>query len=155
VTFQPIRSTGRHARFDYAQHSITLSEVRRSLLDSLRLPDDSFVPHPVNPERVCIGVLSAAGDDVVPSTARYFGPGAALSRTELLYPVLRSQDGDDAHQVRVAIVSYLDKHDFTTSASQSDGVHFLADDGRLIPLTQRFAFEHQTPPLAITRPSPR
>ncbi len=144
VTFQPIRSSGRNLDYRHEAHHITLSEIRRGLVRGLDLPDNALIPHPVNPERICIGYIrKVVGHDAV--TGKLFNPDApyyeAVART--LYPGRDLTDSivGATDWLRIAIVCYLDKYDYTTVAASQGGIAFLTDEEMLIPFEQRFMFD--------------
>lgn len=144
VTFQPIRATGRHSSFDYSAHSIPLSRLRQRLLRDLSLVDSALVPHPVNPERICIGYIrkSSIGDRAL--TPLVYNPDAITpehDRGPLYMPPsdLTNATGVGVdHILRLAIVSFLDQYDFTTEFSEQEGVCFLSDSGELVAIDRHY-----------------
>ena len=69
VTFQPIQHAGRAEDFDPAIHRLTLTEVRRRILEQSAVfkPDD-IIPVPCNPDCLAMGYALKLGDAVVPLT---------------------------------------------------------------------------------------
>lgn len=140
VTFQPIRASGRHTTFNHHHHSITLSEIRRRLIDNLALSEDALVPHPCNPENICIGYFlrENGGGNLIEATTKIFSPdNPARERiNQLMYfiPELNSPSLRYDELFRIAIVSFLDKYNFTTNQARRSGIVFLTDDGLLAPL---------------------
>ena len=141
ITFQPLRATGRHPSYNYDEHNIVLTEVRRRLIDELRLPSGSLTPHPADPFRVSIGyycrdsftthtpaVIYACGDQ--PSLY------ATIHQQELAAPSVRL--------LRLAIISYYDQHDIIFGTGRPAGIQFLLENGRLISLEERF-LTHKNP----------
>jgi 7,8-dihydro-6-hydroxymethylpterin dimethyltransferase len=71
VTFQPVQVAGRVDGYDDGANRMTLSEVRRKILEqsSRFLPED-LVPVPCHPDALCMGYAFKSGDgDVVPLTS--------------------------------------------------------------------------------------
>lgn len=69
VTFQPVQDAGRNAGFDPATDRITLSEIRRRVVDGGVFGEDDMIPLPCNPESIAIGYGLRNGDTVLPVTA--------------------------------------------------------------------------------------
>jgi len=69
VTFQPIQHAGRAENFDPAINRLTLTEVRRRILEQSTLfkPED-LIPVPCNPDCLAMGYALKLGDAVVPLT---------------------------------------------------------------------------------------
>lgn len=141
VTFQPVRSSGRHADFNYHEHSITLSEVRTRLIEDLGCSGENIVPHPLNPERIAIGYFATECWPMRPLTSK-------ILQTHSLYfdsNETNEQFGDIA-TLRVTIISFLDRFDFTRESSLQGGVVFLTDDEKVVPFDQKFlkiSYENQ------------
>ncbi len=79
VTFQPTQIAGRLENFDAGKDRITLSEVRRSILEQTDVftPDD-LIPVPCHPDAIMMGYALKIGREVLPLT-RYFSPDEVLS----------------------------------------------------------------------------
>ena len=69
VTFQPIQDAGRAQNFDPATDRLTLTEVRRGILEqtSLFRPED-VVPVPCHPDSLAMAYALKLGDRVLPLT---------------------------------------------------------------------------------------
>jgi 7,8-dihydro-6-hydroxymethylpterin dimethyltransferase len=69
VTFQPIQAAGRLERFDPATDRLTLTEVRRKILEqsSVFRPED-LLPVPCHPDSLAMGYALKVGGTVVPLT---------------------------------------------------------------------------------------
>jgi uncharacterized radical SAM superfamily Fe-S cluster-containing enzyme len=69
VTFQPIQHAGRAEAFDPAVHRLTLTEVRRRILEqSPRFKPNDLIPVPCNPDCLAMAYALKLGDTVVPLT---------------------------------------------------------------------------------------
>jgi uncharacterized radical SAM superfamily Fe-S cluster-containing enzyme len=70
VTFQPIQAAGRLEQFDPATDRLTLTEVRRRILDqtSIFKPED-VIPVPCHPDSLAMAYALKAGGQVVPLTS--------------------------------------------------------------------------------------
>lgn len=69
VTFQPIQHAGRAEQFDPAKHRLTLSEVRRGILEqSAHFKPEDLIPVPCNPDCLAMAYAIKLGDAVVPLT---------------------------------------------------------------------------------------
>jgi hypothetical protein len=69
ITFQPVQSAGRIDGYSDAEHRLTLSEVRRRILEqsSLFRPED-LVPVPCHPDALCMGYALKTDRGAVPLT---------------------------------------------------------------------------------------
>lgn len=74
VTFQPIQEAGRLEDYDPARDRLTLTEVRRRILEQTPLfaPED-LIPVPCHPDSLCMGYALKQEGQVVPLT-RYVPP---------------------------------------------------------------------------------
>ncbi|MBO6939697.1 MAG: radical SAM protein [Deltaproteobacteria bacterium] len=83
VTFQPEQHAGRNEGFDPAVHRLTLSEVRRSILEQFPTfqPDD-ILPVPCHPDALAMAyaVKDPAAGTLIPLT-RYVDPELLISGT--------------------------------------------------------------------------
>ncbi|HJU45418.1 MAG TPA: radical SAM protein [Chitinophagaceae bacterium] len=82
VTFQPIQIAGRTENFDPAMDRITLTEVRKKILEqtSVFQPND-IVPVPCNPDALAMGYALKLGGQVFPLT-RYIDPSVLLNNSK-------------------------------------------------------------------------
>lgn len=80
VTFQPIQAAGRLEGYDPQHNCLTLSEVRRRILEqsSLFQPDD-LIPVPCNPDCLAMAYALKLGDQVLPLT-RFISPETLVSK---------------------------------------------------------------------------
>ena len=80
VTFQPIQHAGRATDFDPAQHRLTLTEVRRRLLEQTTVfqPDD-LIPVPCNPDCLAMAYALKLGGGTVPLT-RFVAPETLIAQ---------------------------------------------------------------------------
>jgi uncharacterized radical SAM superfamily Fe-S cluster-containing enzyme len=69
VTFQPVQQAGRLQGYDPAVHRLTLSEVRRRILEqtSVFKPED-LIPVPCHPDSLAMGYAMKLAGEVVPLT---------------------------------------------------------------------------------------
>lgn len=82
VTFQPTQIAGRLDNFNHETNRITLTEVRRKILEQTKIfnPDD-LIPVPCNPDALVMGyVLKIAGNNI-PLT-RYINPTDLLDNSK-------------------------------------------------------------------------
>ncbi|HTG16848.1 MAG TPA: radical SAM protein [Blastocatellia bacterium] len=70
VTFQPIQAAGRLEHYDPATDRLTLTEVRRSILQQSTVfrPED-IIPVPCHPDSLAMAYALKLGDQVVPLTS--------------------------------------------------------------------------------------
>jgi uncharacterized radical SAM superfamily Fe-S cluster-containing enzyme len=70
VTFQPVQSAGRVDGYDDATNRLTLSQVRRKILEQSTLfaPED-LIPVPCHPDALCMGYAFKGEGGVVPLTS--------------------------------------------------------------------------------------
>lgn len=87
VTLQPTQVAGRLENFDTQTDRITLTEVRRRILEQTHVfqPDD-LIPVPCNPDSLVMGYALKIGDEVFPLT-RYINPADLLDngRNTIVY----------------------------------------------------------------------
>ncbi len=69
VTFQPVQQAGRLTNFDSAEHRLTLTEVRRRILEQTRVftPED-LIPVPCHPDSLAMAYALKLAGKVVPLT---------------------------------------------------------------------------------------
>jgi uncharacterized radical SAM superfamily Fe-S cluster-containing enzyme len=69
ITFQPVQQAGRLGGYDPAIHRLTLTEVRRRILEqtSIFKPED-LIPVPCHPDSLAMAYAMKLGDKVVPLT---------------------------------------------------------------------------------------
>lgn len=69
VTFQPVQIAGRTEGFDPARHRLTLTEVRRRILEQTKLfrPED-LIPVPCHPDALAMAYALKLGGKIVPLT---------------------------------------------------------------------------------------
>jgi len=92
VTFQPIQAAGRLDGYDPEHNRLTLSEVRRRILEqsSLFQPDD-LIPVPCNPDCLAMAYALKVGDQVLPLT-RFVSPETLVSKGRNTIVVERDED---------------------------------------------------------------
>jgi uncharacterized radical SAM superfamily Fe-S cluster-containing enzyme len=80
VTFQPIQAAGRLENYDPARDRLTLTEVRRRILEQTRVfePDD-LIPVPCNPDCLAMAYALKLGDATVPLT-RFVSPETLVAK---------------------------------------------------------------------------
>ena len=79
VTFQPTQIAGRLENFEVDENRITLTEVRRKILEQSPIfePDD-LIPVPCNPDALVMGYALKIDNEVTPLT-RYINPDDLLN----------------------------------------------------------------------------
>jgi len=139
VTFQPIRASGRHHDFNYEVNSITLSEVRKQLITDLKIMDKDMVPHPLNPERISIGYFLTDSLIMESITEAIFTNYASLSECPLYFKLNEIDKKYSGRSVlRITIISFLDKFDYSRKFSQQGGIMFLTDTEEVLPIDQHY-----------------
>ena len=69
ITFQPVQAAGRVDGYDDAVHRLTLSEVRRKVLEQSTLfKEDDLIPVPCHPDALCMGYALKNADGAIPLT---------------------------------------------------------------------------------------
>lgn len=82
VTFQPTQIAGRNEHFDPATDRITLTEVRRKILEQTKIFElNDLVPVPCNPDALVMGYALKLNNQVMPLT-RYIDPAILLDNTK-------------------------------------------------------------------------
>ncbi len=80
VTFQPIQAAGRLENYDPARDRLTLTEVRRRILEQTKVfePDD-LIPVPCNPDCLAMAYALKLGDATLPLT-RFVSPETLIAK---------------------------------------------------------------------------
>lgn len=82
VTFQPTQSAGRLENYSDKTDRITLTEVRRKILEQAPVFDtDDIIPVPCNPDSIAMGYALKLGGEVYPLT-RYINPADLLDNSK-------------------------------------------------------------------------
>ncbi|MBX2828765.1 MAG: radical SAM protein [Flavobacteriaceae bacterium] len=82
VTFQPTQIAGRLENFDPSKDRMTLTEVRRTILEQSPLfNSDDLIPVPCNPDALVMGYALKLEDQVFPLT-RYINPSDLLDNSK-------------------------------------------------------------------------
>ncbi|WP_299835109.1 radical SAM protein [uncultured Tenacibaculum sp.] len=82
VTFQPTQIAGRLENFDPEKDRLTLTEVRRRILEqSPVFNSDDLIPVPCNPDALVMGYAFKLGGEVFPLT-RYVNPADLLDNSK-------------------------------------------------------------------------
>ncbi len=82
VTFQPTQIAGRLEGFNTETDRITLTEVRRKILEQTDIfNSDDLLPVPCNPDALVMGYALKLGDEVFPLT-RYINPNDLLDNSK-------------------------------------------------------------------------
>lgn len=82
VTFQPTQIAGRLENFEAATDRITLTEVRRKILEQSPIFNaDDLIPVPCNPDALVMGYALKLGEEVFPLT-RYINPNDLLDNSK-------------------------------------------------------------------------
>ncbi len=82
VTFQPTQIAGRLENFEAATDRITLTEVRRKILEQYPIFNaDDLIPVPCNPDALVMGYALKLGEEVFPLT-RYINPNDLLDNSK-------------------------------------------------------------------------
>jgi uncharacterized radical SAM superfamily Fe-S cluster-containing enzyme len=87
VTLQPTQVAGRLDNFDAMTNRITLTEVRRKILEQTKVFNaDDLIPVPCNPDALAMGYALKLAGNVLPLT-RYINPADLLdnSRNTIVY----------------------------------------------------------------------
>ncbi|WP_299676212.1 radical SAM protein [uncultured Dokdonia sp.] len=138
VTFQPCKITGRNNGFQKELDYITLSEVRQQIIESSNFfTNENFIPHPLNPENICISYLQK--DINIENCTNLLFSNSFKNVDDLKKQMyfLKELDTDDIRYenlFRVSIVSFLDKFNFCTSSVKKSCIHFVTDSDEIIPL---------------------
>jgi 7,8-dihydro-6-hydroxymethylpterin dimethyltransferase len=92
VTFQPIQAAGRLEGYDSEHNRLTLSEVRRCILEQSPLfRSDDLIPVPCNPDCLAMAYALKLGDQVVPLT-RFVSPETLISKGRNTIVVERDEE---------------------------------------------------------------
>jgi len=87
ITFQPVQVAGRNEKFNPATDRVTLTEVRRKILEQTSLfQENDLIPVPCNPDALMMGYALKLNGQTFPLT-RYIDPAVLLdnSRNTIVY----------------------------------------------------------------------
>ncbi|MFI2744289.1 radical SAM protein [Zhouia sp. PK063] len=97
VTFQPTQIAGRLENFNASTDRITLTEVRRKILEQTKIfHDDDLIPVPCNPDSLVMGYALKLNGKILPLT-RYINPSDLLDNTK--NTIVYEQDEDLKQQM--------------------------------------------------------
>ncbi|MEO8671886.1 MAG: radical SAM protein [Tahibacter sp.] len=92
VTFQPIQAAGRLEHYDPARDRLTLTEVRRRILEQSSVFEaDDLIPVPCNPDCLAMAYALKLGDQTVPLT-RFVSPEVLVSKGRNTIVVERDEE---------------------------------------------------------------
>ncbi|MBX7126856.1 MAG: radical SAM protein [Cyclobacteriaceae bacterium] len=112
VTFQPTQQAGRLENFQTQTNRITLTEVRRKILEQTTIfNSDDLIPVPCNPDALVMGYALKLGEDVIPLT-RYINPAELLDKTR--NTIVYEQD----EQLREKMIGLFSTGNSTEAASE-------------------------------------
>ncbi len=116
VTFQPTQIAGRLDNFDTNSNRITLTEVRRKILEQTKIFDkDDLIPVPCNPDALVMGYALKLAGQVFPLT-RFVNPADLLDNSK--NTIVYEQDRE-LHQKMFEIFSTGNSTDKVTSKLHS------------------------------------
>ncbi|SEB84844.1 hypothetical protein SAMN04489761_1945 [Tenacibaculum sp. MAR_2009_124] len=82
VTFQPTQIAGRLDNFNHEKDRITLTEVRRKILEQTEIfTHDDIIPVPCNPDALAMGYILKLNGSNIPLT-RYINPSDLLNNSK-------------------------------------------------------------------------
>lgn len=116
VTLQPIQAAGRLEQFDPARDRLTLTEVRRKVIEQSALfSEEDMIPVPCNPDSLAMGYALKMDGEVYPLT-RWLDPTVFIegARNTIVF--------EHDHSVKNAIFKL-----FATNLSPEKQSHCLAD----------------------------
>jgi len=95
VTFQPTQVAGRLDNFDPEKDRITITEVRRKILEQTDVfNSDDLLPVPCNPDAIVMGYALKIDNEVMPLT-RYVNPNDLLDNTR--NTIIYEREGEELH----------------------------------------------------------
>jgi len=145
VTFQPVKASGRNESLTGTEQLIDLGSVRNRLLaENLGFGGEDLLPHPMNPENICIGYLLRASDSVRPVTKELCGSeGHWKPLGNSLFVLPKHDMGQLKFDAlfRVAIISFMDKYTFARELLPYSPVGFITPSGLAVPLDAYYMFE--------------
>jgi uncharacterized radical SAM superfamily Fe-S cluster-containing enzyme len=144
VTFQPIKAAGRTDSLKGTDGLIDLANVRRAIINAnVGFQETDLVPHPMNPENICIGYLIRKGITTKPVTNKLMPILAsqhALSESLFFLPKHNTFEYNYNNLFRVAIVSFMDKYNFFEELIPFSTIGFLTPLGHTIPLDSYYMY---------------
>jgi len=102
VTFQPTQIAGRLKNFNHETDRITLTEVRRKILEQTEIfTSDDLIPVPCNPDALVMGYVLKLEENYIPLT-RYINPTDLLdnSKNTIVY-----EHDEELHQKMFEVFS--------------------------------------------------
>jgi len=173
VTFQPVQQAGRLLNYTSAEHRLTLSEVRRRILNqTTHFKPEDLIPVPCHPDSLAMGyALKLAGKVIRASleqspdlrnqvfklfSTNHSPQSQASTLRELLCclpQVLAPKNLGYDNLFRILIVQFIDAQTFDLRSIKKTCIHIAHPDGeRLIPFDTYNMFYRDT--LEQTRLAP-
>ena len=104
VTFQPVQDAGRNTGFDPAEHRLTLTEVRRRILEQTSLfRSEDLIPVPCNPDQLAMAyaIKSKPGE----GAAKVVPLSGMIDRETLLHATRNTIVFESDQRLRAEVVS--------------------------------------------------
>lgn len=138
VTFQPVKETGRSDTYNKELNYITLTEIRNRIINENEHFSD-LIPHPLNPENMCIGYLNKdiRNKEI---TKELIENSVDLDKMMYFLPTSNNEKFKYENLFRVTIVSFLDKYNFCEEAIKKSCIKFITKEKNIIPLDTYYLF---------------
>jgi len=139
VTFQPIKASGRTDSLNNGtQGVIDLASVRNSIIGSdVGVLEEDILPHPLNPENICIAYLRRSSNSVEAITKELLhGDNGESPLAKSLYFLPKHNTPEYCYDdlFRVSIISFMDKYTFFRELLPYSTIGFITPGGLSIAL---------------------
>ena len=142
ITIQPLKFLGRGNTQDVEKHYITLSDVRKEILNGNVFTSENLIPHFYNPENICIGYYDKKRKEQVTLEMQ---ENNLLQQSFFMTP----QYSTDKHRYedlfRVAIVSFFDRFSYNAKSVKQSAICFIDREGNVIPQNTYYNFHRGSP----------
>jgi uncharacterized radical SAM superfamily Fe-S cluster-containing enzyme len=137
ITIQPLKFLGRGENNDIKQNYITLSEVRKEILNGNIFTSKNLIPHYFNPENICIGYYDKENKKEVTLEMQ---KNNLLNQSFFMTPQYSTNKYKYENLFRVAIVSFFDRFSYNTKSVKQSAICFISDEGKVIPQNTYYNF---------------
>ena len=144
ITFQPLKDIGRGSNFNKEANYLTLSEARQLVAETGYIPIDEMIPHPCNGTCISIGYLSKERKPITKHLFTEFEQRCSLKKLMYFLPYLDDEQTKYKDIFRIAIVSFLDKYNFTLEDVKRCCIDFISPDGKIVPFDTHYVYHEET-----------
>lgn len=140
ITLQPLKDIGRGNTFNKDLNYITLTEVRELVAQTGFMDKKNMIPHPCNTACMCIGYVNDKNEPMTEYLYHNFENKDKLKELVYYLPDLDTEEVLYQSLFRITIVSFLDKYNFNLSDVRKSCIHFVSEDGKVVPFDTHYVY---------------